>query len=328
VAVTIHDVAREAGVSISTVSKVLNGSTRISGETSVRVKAVMARLKYHPNSIARAFVQQSSGSIAVLMEMYRDSAFSNPYQYEILGGIEEALHERGYLLSLANITDEKNLASLLEGFVRSKRVDGYILHARNISRATIDFLEDHEASYIIIGETHGDDRPAWVDADNEKAGRMAAEHLIARGRRSVAFIGAKPGDTVCERRKDGAEAALERAGLPLLSGLATSLEEELKAVFRRGPDALICASNFVAAAAYRAARAAGRSIPADLAVIGFDGYPLAPYLDPPLSVVDMNLYAVGAVAGRGLLAGIKGGRGSISGGLVEPELIPRASSAS
>ena len=126
--ITIHDVARESGVSISTVSKVIHGSTRISQPTKDRVKAVMERLDFQPNNIARSFVMQSSGTIGVLTDMRRDSVSLTPHVYEVIAGVENALLDAGYILSLFHITSPEMIRERMDTMTRGKRIDAFILH--------------------------------------------------------------------------------------------------------------------------------------------------------------------------------------------------------
>lgn len=334
-AVTIKDVAREAGVSIATVSKVLNGSTRISLATRERVNEVMKRLNFYPNRLARSFVQQSSFTIGLCMEITRTSAFTNPYLYEIMGGIEEVAHENGYLLTVCNIRNMKAIKSSFERMIIEKRADGFILHASAVSRSLIEHLTELRFPFVVIG------RPeypgvCWVDANNELAGRTATAHLLERGFTRPAFIGGPEKDNISESRAQGYRGALLERGLPaderyvrrgeVSREAARRFTEELLSL-DPPPDSLLCVSNFAASGAYDAVRARGLSIPRDIAVVGFDNYPLAPYMEPPLTVVDIDLFALGVHAAKALMYAIRNPDTQVQYRMLTPELVPRASTA-
>ncbi len=334
--ITIHDVAREAGVSISTVSKVIHGSGRISLETSERVRQIMEKLRFQPNNIARAFAQQTAGTIGVLMELHAHSVSVTPHNYEILGGIESVMQENGYLLSLSNIATQADLKNVMDMMVRAKRIDGFIFHSSFLTLDVLRYLKTNSVPHVIIGETETGQSSCWVDVDNTEAGRLAGRHIAGIGRRRVAFLGGPDNDKISYRRYLGLAEELEVAEVPFdprlrsvdcrdfASGQA-AMAGILSDPSRQGVDAVVCSSNFVAAGAMRAAVQAGRSIPADIAFIGFDDYPLAPFLEPPLTIVAMDMYGLGLHAGKAMLYTLKNPGMGISFRMLAPELIVRQS---
>ncbi len=342
--ITIHDVAREAGVSISTVSKVIHGSTRISQPTKDRVRAVMERLDFRPNSIARAFVLQSSGTIGVLTDMRRDSVTFTPHVYEVLAGIENALLDAGYLLSLFHVSSAEDILERMDAMTRAKRIDGFILHTSRLTDSALKWILASGIPFVEIGTDRRLAEGQTVDVDNALAGELAAAHLLDLGRKRPVFFAGGTGDGISARRYEGILACFRKRDFtPPTDHYFPDTQDPEKAyaamvrLFAHGagkkPDGVICTGNFTAEGAMRAARKLGVSVPGDVAFVGFDNFPLAPFLDPPLSVVKLDMFSLGIEAARVLMRklGRKGARpdaGPIpeESALLPPELIVRASS--
>ena len=182
--VTIKDVAREAGVSISTVSKVINDMPCISEATTLRVKEVMRRLDYAPNSRAAGLARKSARCIAFLAKLDEFEPYTNPHLFDIMCGIQEALCAKGYSLMLldATLTD-------VEQIMLSRAADGIIVHGGALTRPIHQLLVTRKFTHIVIGHP-SDTRINWVDTDNALGGRIAFEHLLECGCRDIAFLGA------------------------------------------------------------------------------------------------------------------------------------------
>lgn len=343
-AITIHDVAREAGVSISTVSKVIHGSSRISQVTKDRVRAVMDQLDFQPNSIARAFVLQSSGAIGVLTDMKRGTVAFTPHVYEVLTGIESALLDAGYILSLFHVDSPEAIRDRVDGMNRAKRIDGFILHTTWLTDPVIAWLEQSGIPYVEIGTDCRVGKEKTVDVDNVLAGELAADHLLDIGCRRPVFLSGGADDTISLRRYEGIRAAFSKRGFTprgehYYPG-SESPERSFETMKRllslpedERPDGVICTGNFTAQGAMKAARSMGVRIPDEVAFVGFDNFPLAPYLDPPLTVVQLDMFSLGIEAARTVIRrlGRKGGRPDApplpaESALMPPSLIVRESS--
>ncbi|KGE73370.1 LacI family DNA-binding transcriptional regulator [Spirochaeta lutea] len=335
-AATIKDVAQRAGVAISTVSKVMNSSSKIALSTRKRVEAAMEELNYIPNRLARSFVQQSAQAIGVLMELGRSYAFSNPYNYEILGGIEQTSHERGFILTVSNIDVLKSNKKALDQLVQEKRIDGIIVHASAATQDILHYLDREQFPYVTIGAPDFPCQGSAVDIDNIQAGIMATDHILNQGYQRPAFIGGPPRDNITNRRFEGFKLSLERHGIPIhdpwvyrstvdtdqgKAGLHTvwSAFEDQK------PDSLICVSNFLAMGALQQAQAEGLAVPQDLGIICFDTYPFAPYSNPPLTAVDIDLYELGRHAADALFYAIEHPGTSVTYKMIQPQVVPRRS---
>lgn len=199
---TIKDVAKLAGTSTATVSKVMNGSYSISQETADKVRKAMEELDYHPNLRAKNFARQSARTIIFVAELGKGTGFANPQMFEILCGLEEVLAQKDYTLVVRNIA-AGDCAEFIRNAADTKQADGFVIHASVISQALDELLFTHEIPHIVIGNPNFNSHFCWLDIDNRLAGELAAKHLLKRGCQSVAFIGGKPEDQISARRLDG-----------------------------------------------------------------------------------------------------------------------------
>lgn len=335
--ITIHDIAREAGVSISTVSKVINGTGKISSATAERVRRIMKDQDFFPSQIARNFVLQASKNISVIMQFGKNSSSVGVFYFEILGGLERVMQQHGYMVSISTIADIADAERMIGDLVKAKRVDGFILHSSLVHAQILPILREYGVPTVIIGQQPFDDSFCTVDIDNEACGRIAMRHLLERGCTDPAFIGGLPGDRISANRVSGVAAELSSRGRILPAGRIVSVDIENRGeTFERirellapdrgeAPDSVICTSNYQAALVYRAAREAGIAIPDSLKVIAFDDYPFAPFLNPELTVVDTDLFGLGGYAARTLLRILK--KEEVPGHSLhgEPVLIARKS---
>lgn len=319
-AVSIRDVAKAAGVSISTVSKVIHDAPTISEKTKIRVKKVMEELSYYPNIIARSFAQQNAYTIGLIISLQREDAFINPYIYEILGGVEAVAQKYGYSLSLINMNTVRKDPTELERLMVQKRVDGLLVHLTGFTSELQAIIERSNFPCVFIGKPQEESSCLYADIDNEKAGELAASHLIAKGAKRIAFMGQSLSSWLTTRRFSGFCKALKNHGLPLIDDYIKDVDKNLDNVpelcgrlfpAAQGgfspdrPDGLVCSCNFVAFAALKALQKMSITIPQDLKLITFDNYPFAPYTSPTLSVVDMDVFELGVQSCNLLLEVLK-----------------------
>lgn len=315
-AVSIRDVAKAAGVSISTVSKVIHDAPTISDKTKARVKKIMNDLNYYPNIIARSFAQQSAYTIGLIISLQREDAFINPYIYEILGGIEEVAQKLGYSLSLINMGTLLKDPTELERLIVQKRVDGLLVHLTGFTQTLFDVIEKNHFPSVFIGQPPKSKEACWVDIDNNRAGELAALHLISKGAKKIAFLGQNIHSNLTNRRYLGYEKALKEKGLVLSEQWVkdagndfTLIPELTKSLMTSDdrPDGLVINSNFTAFSALKSLQKMAVNIPQELKLITFDNYPFAPYTTPSLSVVDIDVFELGVQSCNLLLENLKHG---------------------
>jgi LacI family transcriptional regulator len=332
---TIHDVAKQAQVSTKTVSRVINHQGEISEETRVRVQAVIDRLGYRPNILARSLVNQRSHMLGVVtwgIDFYAPS--------RIVVGIERRARELGYSLFLHLIPDpaEGNTHQVLETLA-SHRVDG-IIYAIPEVKANHDWVRPaqlEDLPPLVFMNTQPRPGLLSVSVDNHLGGWMAGRHLIDQGCRRIGILCGPAGWWESIERLAGWQDALQKAGLEIRQERIVHADwsvesgmQGMRTLLHQSPDidAIFACSDDIALGALTVATQAGRHVPQDLALVGFDNIPQAAYFQPPLTTVHQPLARIGRAAVDLLHLRIEAGGGDIQAPAVmqEPELVVRASS--
>jgi DNA-binding LacI/PurR family transcriptional regulator len=318
---TLEQVAARAGVGRGTVSRVVNGSANVADATRETVLAAVRELGYVPNRAARALVTKRTDSIALVVAESEERFFAQPFFASIVRGISAAAStaHRQLLLTMSQSSEEH---TRLEEYLTGSHVDGVLLLSLHGDDPLPRYLEDRGVPTVVGGRPLSGTPVSWVDVDNVGAARAAVEHLIGRGRRAIATI-AGPQDMVAGRgRLDGYREALAAAGVPVDESLIAygdfSEESGISAMrqllTRRGDlDAVFVASDPMAFGALRALREAGRRVPGDVALVGFDDLAGARHADPPLTTVHQPIERMGQEMVRLLVARIDGTVGTSGG---------------
>ena len=331
---TSVDVAMAAGVSQSTVSRALGGVGGISDETRARVVAAARALNYTLDHRAARFRTGATRTLAVvILTMPRQHAADiNPFYLELLGSIGSAAAERGYDLLVSFQGGEDTLRA---GFEASGRADGTIVvgSARNAAGWAFFAAAQAAGEHIVCWGAPSDVLPT-VRCDNRAAAAAAVAHLVARGRSRIAFLAPGwQGQRSYAERRAGYAAALASAGLPAIEiAEATGEDREAqgygatRALLDSGAafDAIFAASDLLAFGAMRALRESGRSIPEDIAVIGFDGIAATAHVSPPLTTIAQDCRVAGAALVDAVLEAIAGEPPACA--IVPMRLVARASS--
>lgn len=312
---TIKDVAKLAGVSISTASIALSGRGPVSEATRRRVLEAARALNYRPNAIARSLVTKRTRTVGLVL-----SDITDPYFHEITKGVEAVLSKAGYALILAD-TDhsvQKELRSL-ETF-QSHQVAGIILAGSGMEEAQqLLRLERDDVAVVTLGRR----RSGWpfVAVDNAGAAVAAIEHVIETGRRRIAFVAGPKGLLAAEERRQGYFHALESHGLTAdrrwqaagdftPAGGYRAVQELLDAVAgdppEKRPDAILAANDQMAIGVLKGLKERGVAVPQEMAVVGIGGIPTGEYVDPPLTTVALPMKEMGGAAARMLIDLIEG----------------------
>lgn len=335
--VTIKQVAREAGVSTQTVSRVINDRPDVAPETRRRVQDIIDRLGYQPSNVARSLIQGRSFTFGVVG--YGLDYFGPSYT---LSGIEQEASDLGYtlLLSLTRQPETNSVAQLL-GDMLSRHVDGIIWAVPEIGENRTWIRDQaYKLSVPIIFLSMEPQPDQFVVAiDNYGGGLMATRHLVSRGCQNIGLITGPLDWWEARQRKLGWQEALDGAGLLRRDGFvaegdwsAASGERGLHQLLTRHPeiDGMFACNDQMALGALKAARQLGRRVPEDLAIVGFDDIPEAAYFYPPLSTVRQDVVELGCRAVRKLSQAVEMGQsGAVPTPdtiLLQPELIVRESS--
>jgi LacI family transcriptional regulator len=305
---TMADVARKAGVSVSTVSHVINETRPVAEATRHAVLDAIRQMNYTPNSVARSLAMATTRSIGLAI-----SAISNPYFTDLVHAIETELDLKGFTLLVTDPHEqpERELQRVRE--LHARRVDGIIV-APGVSarRFSLKYLADHAIPTVLVDRL-ASDRFDQVGGENENATSYLVGHLAARGHRRIAMISGLVGLTTSDERVRGYRRGLERADLPLERGLlvsgASEEENAREAVHRlfslpQPPTAIVVANNRMTIGAMRGLRELHREVPRDVALVAFDDFEWADLFHPRLTVMAQDVAAIGAHAVRLLLARI------------------------
>lgn len=331
-AVTIKDVAREAGVSFSTVSKVVNHSPEIPEATAEKVRAVMERLDYTPNVRASSFKRRSTRNVAFLTALKKGEVFENPHMFEILCGAHGALAKKGYSLTLVDVSEDTKPGATAKTIITNQGYDGMLVHGSAISPSVAAMMVRSQFPHIVIGKPEFSSAVCWMDTNNVLAGGIAARHLAEGGAGRIAFIGGGREERISTDRLRGVCNTLEELGQSILkenilytnSSIAESYDAAKKQLANNPrPDALICENNTIALGALKAVRESGLSMPDELQLITFDDYPFSQVMDPPPTVVNIDVYDLGMQAASQLLKNIRNPALHVQSYITLPELIER-----
>ena len=325
----IRDVAREAGVSVTTVSHVLNDvpSARISPETREKVRTTAARLGYGPNRVARALRSRRSGVLGLVVE----NVATTPHAGRIILGAEQAARARGYTLMIVPIPGpagagggpetgrarwEIGVESLQTGVesLLGRQVDG-ILYSASCQRVVQASVNLGRVPAVLVDAVAADGSFPAVVADEYNGAGAAVDALLAAGHTRIGFLNSADGNPSTHRRFQGFQDALKRAGVRGASGTVETASPDASGGYaaartvlaaRNPPSALLCCNDRMAMGAYRAAAELGLSIPGDLSVVGFgDEELIADNLHPGLTSVALPEHEMGAWAANCLINGIE-----------------------
>lgn len=311
--VTIKDVAKAAGTSVSTVSKVINGHYSISQKTAERVQKVINELNYYPSASAQSIAKGTTKTVTVLTDLHPNTAFQNPHMFEIVAGLEEAIRSKGYRLQLRGV-DTTNVYDVAEEIISRRGADALAIHVSVITHPLAGLLTKLQFPHIILGMPNFESQVCWIDNNNVYSGTVAASYLLSQGYKRIAFIGGQYYDLGSSLRLQGVKQELQNSGFALEdqfiwlgdSTRADSFRMTTKLLEQKElPDSIICANNYIAMGCVDALLRNGMKIPADIGIIAFDNYPFSQIIEPPLTVVDINVRDMGKQAGKLLLDIIK-----------------------
>jgi len=306
--VTIHEVAKHSGVSIATVSRVLNGSPRVREDTRRRVLEHADKLGYVPNAAARTLVRQRSQLIGVVLDTGTGLPnLQHPFFHEVLVGLNESVGEHDYDLLLLSNREH----AVLERALRHQ-VDGLaILSGVPPGDRRLQRLLDAGTPTVAVHLPVSGPRAAHITSDNAEGARLAVRHLYERGHERIATIAGPPDHYSTEERLAGYLDGLAAVGLKsrkrwiepgdfyTRSGIVAAHKLLRLAT---PPTAIFAASDLMAVGALRAARDAGLRVPEDIAIVGFDDVPVASLVDPQLTTIRQDKLGLGHAAGDTLLS--------------------------
>ncbi|WP_341887090.1 LacI family DNA-binding transcriptional regulator [Variovorax sp. YR752] len=329
---TIKDVALQAGVSVTTVSHVVNDTRHVSAKVRERVELAIRELGYVPNAMARSLKSNTTSTLGMLIPNS-----SNPYFAEIVRIVEDRCFGAGYTLVLCNTDDEPRRQSVYLQVLAERRIDGLIVVSTGADEddSLATQLRGLRIPTVLVDREIADPACDLVETAHMQGGLLAVRHLLSLGHKRIACIGGPTGVTSSEQRIEGWRMALAETGSApnadalLWRGGFTSQGgyEAMHAILRteQKPSAVFVCNDLMAIGALRAAHESGVRVPDELSIVGFDDIELSAYTSPPLTTVAQPKERIGALAVDMLLERMGGKRRDARKVVLQPELRVRAS---
>ncbi|ART78182.1 LacI family transcriptional regulator [Sutcliffiella horikoshii] len=304
--VTIREVAKEAGLSVATISRYLNKSGYIGKKTEVKIKSVMEQLDYRPNEIARGLAKKKTNTIALIIP-----DITNPFFPELVVSIEKVAKSKGYNLILVN-TEQDDLQenSFWQNF-KNRYVDGVILASYQFNKGTLTELEAMNIPYVKIDRAADDKKNNSIGVNNYKGARLATGHLLDINCQNVAHIaGPQTFLPAIERTKGFVDTLIEspayNKGPIVLEGDFT-LESGMhltKQLLNNNPDidGIFLANDLMALGCLKQLKQMKKEVPEDIAIIGFDGITLTKMVEPEITTIQQPIYQIGVKATNTLIS--------------------------
>lgn len=330
---TLEEVAALAGVGRGTVSRVINNAAGVKASTRRAVQRAIDELDYVPNLAARSLAGRRADAVALVMTKTDWRLFGEPFFSEVARAVGDALTEADVQLLLTLVRTDAERQRLVK-YVRGGRIDGALLMSVEAEDRLPDMLADAGLPMVLLGRRSNEERVTYVDADNVGGARAAVAHLTRGGRKAIATITGPPEMYAARCRLRGYREALADAGLDEVPSLVAqgdfteaSGRRAMAGLIDRHPevDAVFAASDTMAAGALTALREAGRRVPQDVAVVGFDDFELAEQTEPPLTTVRQPMEEIGRTMVRLLLEQLDQPQVAWSHVLLRTRLVVRAS---
>ncbi len=302
---SIKDVAREAGVSIATVSRVLNDVDVVNEDTKKKVVEAIKKLGYRPNIVARSLKTQKTKTIGILIP-----DISNQFYPEIVRGTEDVANIYDYNVMLCNSDSDLEKEKEYLRVLKEKMIDGVLYMSTSLEPEILDLIKELELSTVLVESKDDEGNLPSVTIDNKRAAYEATKYLIDKGNKNIAYIGTpKNVKNAWSLRYFGYKEAINESELSFSEDLVyfgdlkaqTGYEGIEKLIEKENIDAIFCASDEIAMGAINALRSKGILVPEDIDVVGFNDLYLASIFYPKLTTISQPMYDMGSVAMRMLI---------------------------
>ncbi|RLL40578.1 LacI family transcriptional regulator [Oceanobacillus piezotolerans] len=324
---TIQEVAKKAGVSTATVSRVLNNSESVKEKTRIRVEQAIRELNYEPSVLGRNLRNSESRLLLVLIP-----SISNPFYTEIINGIEDTAISRGYNILLCETDSNPKREAIYFNMIRNRLADGIILMDPTVNRKN---LYDLASRHPIVQCSEFDERGeiSYVTIDNELAAYQAVKHLIKLGNKKIALINTDEKFLYARERRRGYEKALKEFDLPINSKWIRETErvhfeggqQAMRSLLNEldKPNAVFSVSDVLAIGALKEIQLQGLKVPEEIAVVGFDKISFSNMTNPTLTTIAQPMYKMGCMSATMIINKIRGKE--VESLILDHELIIRES---
>ncbi|MFN2144213.1 MAG: LacI family DNA-binding transcriptional regulator [Anaerolineales bacterium] len=305
---TIRDVAREAQVHPSTVSRVFSGNASISEATRKRVLDAADDLGFQPNAIARSLKTQKTNTIGMVVPHVFEGFFDDSFFPQIMRGMLEAAYQHQFRLIVGGSQGYSDEISQIRDIMQSSQADGIVVMSSRLDVDTVDRLLELDTPFVLLGHppkvTH--ELISWVDADNQIATRIAVEYLISLGHTRIAYVGGDPKNLTTQERQQAYEDTMRSAGLSINPrwidygyfdepGGYTAVQR-MKTLGDESPTAYYAANDLMAVGVMRALAELGIAVPEEVSVMGTNNSYLSQHTTPTLTSVDVPYAEIGKKA--------------------------------
>jgi len=331
VKITIKEVAKEADVSPSTVSRVISNSPQISDKTKEKVREAISKLKYKPNAIARSLANSKSRIIGVVLPNEAQDLITNSFFIQAMKGMSEYAQKKRYYITYAFSEDEKSEYDYINNFITSNLVDGVCLLRARSEDKSIKYLQQMEFPFVVIGRPEEADGMLWVDNDNFQATYNLVNELVKKGHTNIGFIGAKQEWNVTKDRLYGFKVACEINGIQVKEkniimmhdfNEDNGVEGAIKLLENTSPTAIIVEDDILAFGVLKVLREKRIT---NISVVGFNNSPISEFQNPTLSSVDINAHELGYYASKILIDYLENNPKAVNHYIVESKIIYRES---
>jgi LacI family transcriptional regulator len=303
----LEDIARLAGVSRSTVSRVINNHPNVSAQTRQRVQAVIQAQHFRPNLAARALVTQHTHVLSLVIPLDIADTFTDPFFPTLIRGVTTTANQYDYAVMLWVGDSAEEEERFYQRILNNSLCDGIVITQSFNTDPMIPRLQSAGYPFVVVGPPQVD-HLNYIDVDNLRAAQVAVAHLIRLGYERIGTITGRLTLGASQDRLQGYKQALERAGRPIQNDLIVEGQFNeisgytgMKTLLQRGVDAVFAASDMMALGAMRAVHEQGLRIPDDIAVVGFDDMPVAATSSPPLTTVRQPIRDMGGLAAQALI---------------------------
>lgn len=307
---TIKDIAKAAGVSVTTVSRALNGYSDVSEKTRKKIEQVAKDLNYSPNTLARSLVMNKSKTIGLLISGLNRGSIKDNFTTEVLVGLNQYVGETDYDLVIFSTTSSKQREKTYSQLCRERRVDGAILQGIRTDDPYLREVVESDIPCVLIDIPIQSDTVGYVTTDNIQGAKKGVQHLIELGHRNIAMLNGHEFAFVSRQRLEGYYQALESSGIPInpkwvVNGDFDEKKAEMQAItlLKHHPEitAIFCASDLMAMGVIKAAKQLNLSVPEDLSIVGYDDIILAEYITPALTTIAQDKVQMGYEAAKLLI---------------------------
>jgi LacI family transcriptional regulator len=332
--VTIKDIAKRVGLSVTTVSRALNDFDDVSAETKELIRQTAEEMGYVPNSLAQRFQKRKTDTIGLILPTF-GPRFSDPYFSELLAGIGNKAANQGYdlLVSTRAPGDEELLA--YRQMVQGNRVDGLVVVRTRQHDDRIEYLRSVKFPFVAFGRVEGELDFPFVDEDGAYGMKLVADHLVNLGHKRIACIASPPELTFSQYRLDGLRSRLQELNTPLDSTLIRIGDLTQRSGYEQAtelldlpqpPTAIVAFNDLMAFGAMSATQDRGLAVGSDVSITGFDNIPMSAHSHPPLTTIDQPIYQIGSIVCEMLVKCVQGEVLEEKQVLLQPELNIRGSS--